>query len=84
MMDSQIFNFDSSIDFQFRRVSDATAAPRWTGAIPGAKTPFTTTSAVYEPDCRAGLKGREGVFPSTVCIKIKGYFGNIHRDCILT
>ncbi len=23
----------------------------------------------------SGMKGREGLFPSTVCVKIKGHFG---------
>lgn len=43
------------------------------GSDPACEDPFNAINAsYYHQDCRAGRKGRVGLFPATNCIKVKG------------
>lgn len=44
---------------------------------PDCEDTFNNTGRFYEPECKAGRKGRRGKFPGTGCIKLKAELGLI-------
>ena len=45
------------------------------GSEPLCEDTFNSTWKFYQPECRAGRKGRSGLFPGTECIKMKAEKG---------
>lgn len=71
----------SSIYFKYEtEVVQALGCYRCTsvnGSEPLCEDPFFNNLkvSVYQDPCMAGLKGRDGLFPASACVKIKGTFG---------
>jgi hypothetical protein len=51
------------------------------GSDPKCDDPFFNNfveNSVYQPDCKSGMKGRDGLYPASDCVKIKGNYGRKH------
>ena len=51
---------------------------------PACDDPFNATLAyeagLYQESCMTGMKGRDGLFPGSACVKVKGYYSKILYD----
>ena len=53
------------------------------GDNPACEDPFNSTDAyhkgLYKDNCLSGMKGRNGLYPATACIKFDGYYSKLKQ-----